>query len=346
MRFARVRSIAVAAAAGLALAGAFGVVAETRGKGLAIAWAEESLAWRSTLDDGCDAAKQSGRPVLVLTVWKQGVCNACDTFRSQVQQDARFAAAARRFELVEWQYDGLNGKVIPWTLANGGKSRDPSAQLFVVSPGGKVVARCATEKTFVASQAAEWLTEQAAAWEREHPRTAIPFRSAQVAVTGEVAVCAAVDEARAAGRPVLVYVAREGVAENRDEKTTKEQRARRAEASACRDLERGALDSKLAADAADGVTLVRIDLGDDAHAKWALALGVEKAPALLLFSPGEEKPVVLSKTITGSDLAARFKKLAAKSGPVSPRDPSPEKPAPEKPAPEKPTPTDAPSAPK
>lgn len=336
MRFARVRSFAVAAAAGLALAGAFGVVSETRGTGRAIAWAEESLAWRPSLDEGCDAAKQSGRPVLVLAIWKKGVCNACDSFRTQVQQDARFLAAARRFELVEWQYDGLNGKVIPWTLENGGKSRDPSAQLFVVSPGGKVVARCATEKTFVASQAAEWLTEQATAWEREHPRTAIPFRSAQVAVSGDAAVCAAVDEARAAGRPVLVYVAREGVSETREEKTTKEQRARRAEAAACRDLERSALDSKLAAEAAEGVALVRLDLGDEAHAKWALSLGVEKAPALLLFAPGEEKPVALPKTITGADLAARLRKLAAKPAPVSPRDASPEKPAP----------ADAPSPPK
>ncbi len=328
MRFARVRSHAVAAVAGLALAGAFGVVSAGRGGSGGFAWAEDSLVWRSSLDDGLDAARQSGRPVLVLTIWKQGVCNACDSFRSQVHQDPRFLAAARRFELVEWQYDGLNGKVIPWTLENGGKSRDPSAQLFVVSPGGKVAGRCAADKTFVASQAAEWLTEQAAAWEREHPRTAIPFRSAQVSAAADAAVCVAFDEARAAGRPVLVYVAREGVAENRDEKITKELRARRAEAAACREIERGPLDSKLAADAAEGVTLLRLDLGDDAHAKWALAFGVEKAPALLFFAPGEEKPVVLPKTLSGADLAARLKKLAPKTAPVSPREPAPEKPAP------------------
>lgn len=333
MKFARVRRSVALAALGFSLAGALGVVSAARGAGVATAWAQDSVAWRASLDDGCEAAKQSGRAVLVLTIWKKGVCNACDSFRSQVQQDARFLAAARRFELVEWQYDGLNGKVIPWTLENGGKSRDPSAQLFVVSPAGKVVARCATETTYAPSQAAEWLTEQAAAWERDHPRTAVPFRSAQVGVAGGETVCAAFDEARAAGRPVLVYVAREGVAENRDEKVTKELRARRAEAAACREVERGALDSKLAADAAEGVALLRLDLGDDAHAKWALALGVEKAPALLLFVPGEEKPVVLPKTLSGADLAARLKKLASKTAPASPRDGGAKDPAADEPPP-------------
>ncbi len=35
-------------------------------------------------------------------------------------------AVLSRFESVEWFYDGLNGKIIPWTKENGGTSDDPS----------------------------------------------------------------------------------------------------------------------------------------------------------------------------------------------------------------------------
>jgi hypothetical protein len=187
-----------------------------------------------------------------------------------------------------------------------------------------MAARCPTEKAHVASQIAEWMNEQSAAWERDHPRTAMPFLRADVAAasTGgtDSVVCAAAGEAVAAGRPVVVYVARESVAERKDEKTTKEERARRAEAAQCREFERKVLDSKLAADAASGCLLLRLDLDDAAHAKWALALGADRGPALLLLTPGEEKPLLLPKTITGADLAFRLKKLAPKPAPVPPKD--------------------------
>ena len=64
------------------------------------------------------------------------------------------------------------------------------------------------------------------------------------------------------------------------------------------------------ADASAGWTLLRFDLWDEAHASYAASLGVEKAPALLVIVAGEEKPVVLPKTVTGADLAFRLKKSA------------------------------------
>ena len=46
-----------------------------------------------------------------------------------------------RFELVDWHYDGVGGKVIAWTKEHGGHSDDPAAQAFVLTHEGKVVAR-------------------------------------------------------------------------------------------------------------------------------------------------------------------------------------------------------------
>lgn len=37
------------------------------------AWSDEKPAWRSSLDEGLAAARESGKPVLVVTLWKAGV---------------------------------------------------------------------------------------------------------------------------------------------------------------------------------------------------------------------------------------------------------------------------------
>jgi hypothetical protein len=221
-----------------------------------------------------------------------------------VRKDAEVARQTARFEPVEWIYDGLGGKVVRWTLANGGKSEDPSAQLFVVGAGGKVLSRLEDAKAYTPAAVSEWLAAQAEAWEKEHPRTALAFVPATVTATGEGAArtvrCAEVDEARAAGRPLLVYVGRDSA----DEKD----RPARAEAAASRKFEKGALDSKAAADAAAGWTLVRLDVADPDQAAVAASLGAERAPALLLWEPGEEKPVRLPATISGPDLAFRLRR--------------------------------------
>ena len=281
------------------------------------ALAGDALTWRATPKEGCDLSKESGRAVLVVTLWKEGVCNSCDTWRSRVRTDEKFLAAARKFESVEWIYDGLDGKVIPWTLANGGTSRDPSAQAFVLSRTGSVIARCPTEKTYLPSAIADWLDTEAANYERDHPTTAVPLKWAEVSVTQtgttKTATCEALDTAVAAGRPVLIYVGRDLVTDaSRDDKLTKEDRARRTEGAQARDFERRVLDAKSVADAAGAWTLLRLDLADDAHAALAQNYGVEHAPAVVLIVPGEAKPSVVAKTISVADFAFRLRKASSK----------------------------------
>lgn len=231
-----------------------------------------------------------------------------------------------RFERVVWRYDGLDGKVIPWTLANGGTSHDPSVQAFVVAPDGKLLSRCEDAAVSTPSAFAKWLREQADRWERDHPRTALPLVRAEVACEGEGATrtarCAAVEGARAVGRPVLLWFGRE--APPADDRS-KDAKTRRAESAAAREAERAVLDSKQAADAAaasgpDGWTLLRFDLADADHALYARSLGVETAPALLLIVPGEEEPVRMPRP-TAADLAFRLRKHAPKDEPAK-RDPS------------------------
>ena len=47
-----------------------------------------------------------------------------------------------KVEPVMWLYDGLNGKIIKWTLANGNDNHDPSVLAYLVDRNGKVFSHC------------------------------------------------------------------------------------------------------------------------------------------------------------------------------------------------------------
>jgi len=215
------------------------------------------------------------------------------------------AAEAARFERVEWLYDGLNGKIIPWTKANGGTSDDPSVLVFAVGPGGKVLEKAPDREAHQAKAFVEWLKRQADAWERAHPRTKVHFGPAEVAVTGEgadrKASCAVLDEARARGAPVAIYVGR-GAREGDDAKA-------KAEAAACLRFEKEVLSSGEAAKAAAGWTLLRLDRGDPDQAGQARSLGAGEGPAVLLFAGERNEAQILDRKATGGGLAILLKKL-------------------------------------
>ena len=80
------------------------------------------------------------------------------------------------------------------------------------------------------------------------------------------------------------------------------------EAAAAKKFEKKTLDSKSAAKAAEGWTLLRFDLSNPDHARFAKTLGVETAPRLLLFLPGVEKPQALGERISPSALGYQLKK--------------------------------------
>ena len=225
-----------------------------------------------------------------------------------MQKDGDVAAQAARYEAVEWLYDGLGGKVIKWTHEQGSTNEDPSVLAWVLSADGVVLA--AGRQAHAPGPFAKWLREQADAYERSHPATRVPFVRAQVVAEGDgdarVARAPELDEARAAGRPVLLYV-------GRTERPGDDKDAAR-DVKASRKVERGALDSKSVAEAAEGVVLLRLDVGDADHARLARALGIEKVPALLLYPGGESEPEDLVKASAAS-LAHRLKRLAAAAQP-------------------------------
>jgi hypothetical protein len=129
---------------------------------------------------------------------------------------------------------------------------------------------------------------------------------AEVVVKGEGAErkveLPALTQARDDDRPVLLYVGL-GQRDGLDKK-------RRAQVAKARKFEKTVLDSKSAAKAAKGYVMLRLDLGDPDHAAFAKTLGVERAPALLLFVPGEEKHQDLGAKVTASSLAHKLKKHA------------------------------------
>jgi len=212
---------------------------------------------------------------------------------------------ANRFERVEWYYDGLKGKIIPWTLENGGTSHDPSAQVFVVTRAGSVQARCPNGKVYSGGSLAKWMEEEAKKHEKLFPRFRVPFDPAEVTIEatddGEgAATCEALTNALQAGKPVLCYFGREP--------GLKDDKAIQKQIKACRKLEKAAFGSKKAAAEAKGWTLLRFDLSEKSHAKLANSYGVEAAPAVLLFAAGKKEPTDIGKRLKGANLAYHLKK--------------------------------------
>jgi hypothetical protein len=220
-----------------------------------------------------------------------------------VNGDEDVQKAFDRYETVEWLYDGLGGKVIKWTKANGNDHDDPSILVFVADVDGNVIEK--SENAYQPAGFRKWLEAQADAYERAHPTTRVPFVRATVKVEGEGeerrAVCGELDDARDDGTPVLLYV-------GRSERPDDDKKAKSV-VKASRKLEKGTLNAKSAAEAAEGVVLIRLDVANEEHALLAEQLGVEKVPTLLLFAPESEEPDDLGGRISGASLAHKLKSV-------------------------------------
>lgn len=213
---------------------------------------------------------------------------------------------------MEWCYDGLGGKIIDWTMKNGsvkgdGQPQDhPSLLALVVGRDGKVFSLLGNGQQYQAGTLAKWAVEQADKYEKEHPSTRLPFLRSKVSVSGEgsdeKATCEALDEARTAKRPVMMYFGRNHF-EPDDKEGKKENKLARA-------VEKGTLNSKAAEKESAGWTLLRFDLSDDEHVVFARGLGVLSAPAFLMWLPEAEKPEELDRKISGPGLATLLKKHA------------------------------------
>lgn len=206
-----------------------------------------------------------------------------------------------KVEPVEWLYDGLNGKIIPWTLENGGTSKDPSVQAFLVARDGSVFSRCPDGRAQSASGFSSWLRDEIAKFEKKYPRTAFPFERPDMDLIDGRPASESFMAAQRGDKPILLYA-------GRDSAGPKDRKARK-EVKAARKFEKGTLSNKKAAAAAGGYVLFQIDLADERQAKWARTKGIEKAPTLLLFLPGERAPIDLSK-VKGNSLAYHLKKHA------------------------------------
>ncbi len=209
-----------------------------------------------------------------------------------MQPHEKVAKLLPRVEPVEQLYDGLNGKVIKWTLENGNKSHDPSCLAFLVGRDGKVVSKCPSP--YSASSFTKWLGEEVVKYEKSHPRTRVPF----VPPTMEDGRCVEFDEAQQERKPILLYVGRETAGDKKAKKQIK----------VCRKFEKGTLSSKKAAAEAKGWVLLRFDIADKRHAEFLKQFGVKTAPALLMFAPGAEKPTDLGTKVKGPNLAYHLKK--------------------------------------
>jgi hypothetical protein len=214
-----------------------------------------------------------------------------------VQTSDKTKKVLARVEPVEWLYDGLKGKIIPWTMEHGNKSHDPSCLAFLVGRDGKVVSKCPGGQAYSASGFSKWLSAEVDKYERAHPRTRVPF---VVAEPDEF------ESAREARKPVLLYFGRDSF-DKKDSNAKKQ-------AKACRKFEKGTLHSKKAAEQAKAGkwVLLRYDLANKEHAAFAKRLGVAEAPVLVMFPAGAEKPEIFAGAkLKGPNLAYHLKRARA-----------------------------------
>lgn len=224
--------------------------------------------------------------------------------------DEAVARHAARYERVLWLYDGLNGKIIPWTKEHGGTSDDPSVQAFVLHVDGTVRTRAPDRTVYDAKTFSAWLEEQADAYEEDHPPTRLPFVRGKLGPPrkeGDPPRCDDVKRALVEGHPALVYFGRDprpGASKDEEE-----------QAERARKFEKKTLDSKTAADVAErveGLVLRRFDLGDEDAVAYAKSFGVQDAPALVLLYGAFDGPQVFDHRTSGAKLAAWLKKLPRK----------------------------------
>lgn len=195
-------------------------------------------------------------------------------------------------------------------MDHGSKKQDgtpqdhPSLLAFVVGRDGIPFALLSNNQQYQASSLAKWALEQLDAYERAHPSTRLPFVPGSATLDDEgsdaKAACSALDEARAAKKPVLLYFGR-GHFDPKDKQAKKENKR-------ARKFEKGTLNSKTAAKEAEGWVLLRYDLSDEADAKLAAQLGVKEAPELLVWPADAETPTALGRKVSGHGVAFQLKK--------------------------------------
>ena len=218
----------------------------------------------------------------------------------------RLAALLDRVEPVLWEYDGLQGKVIAWSHQHENANPDPSVLCWLLHADGEHTSTLQDGRQYQAAAMSKWLEEALAAYERDHPRTRVPFVRAEVTGTAEAPRLAALEAARGQ-QPVALYVGRD--------RFEPDDKVARSESRKARSFEKAVLGSKKAAEAATGWVLLRLDLADPLHAAAARALGATTAPCLLLLPVGAEQAEVLDHRTTAHALARVFeRRRAAEAG--------------------------------
>jgi len=168
--------------------------------------------------------------------------------------------------------------------------------IWLVGRDGKLAARFKGGRN--ASMVAKWLDAELKKYEKDHPRTAVPFESAEFDEEGK---CAALETAREDKKPILLYFGREP--------GEKDVRKAKSQVKKCRKFEKGTLSSKKAAAVAKGWVLLRFDVSQPAHAKLLASFGIKEAPALVMYGPGAATHVNIGTSLRGANLAyhlARF----------------------------------------
>ena len=189
-------------------------------------------------------------------------------------------------------------------MDNGSPKDHPSLLAFIVGRDGKVFSLLDNGQQYQAGSLVKWAEAQLDEYEKAHPSTRLPFQRGHVEVNGEgtdkEVLCTEVTAAREAKKPMLLYFG-QGHFDPKDKTAKKANKF-------SRKFEKGTLNSKVAAKEAKGWALLRFDLSEETQKTLADSFGVKGAPELLMWLPGEEKPTVLGRKITGRALAIHLKK--------------------------------------
>lgn len=193
--------------------------------------------------------------------------------------------------LVEWRYDGPDGKVIKWTNEHGNRMKDPAYQVWILRPDLTEFARWGPNRIYEPESFVRWLEEQAKEWAAAAtgaggggvPKIKFQEESAKEGEGGEFRF-EEIDKACASGdRPVLIYFQQPGTG------SSLATRGRAEESKASREFEKGVLASDAIIKLAGRFECFRIDMSREADRRLAKKLGVETAPAVVLWGAGGGK---------------------------------------------------------
>lgn len=251
------------------------------------------------LDKGKAKAEESGKAILLVTIWAPGVCSKCDDWRKKFLADKAVKEGLSKFVWVEWHYDGRKGKVMKWVNERGNTEADPCALVWALDVQENILGT-AEEALDDPAEFARWLEDihKNKAGKPKVPCIEVAAKKLEKSVIEDWRV-KEIDDAKRRNAYIFLYFYIDG------EDSPDKERAR--QAKLCKELEKQAFMSPDVGKLAAKFECFKLKMSDVDNRSYAKGFGVETAPAIVLLPPRDAPPIKLLKKPTAAELIKAMK---------------------------------------